>query len=174
MVYIYQIAGSSNLPHLIPISTGTVNEEYLAFAKANNFSLTPEETLLNYLQCLYGEGDYNLIYTSEIAYPEYVDDNIYAEAYEDHILIGFHRELSPTLTEQDLADIPELKAAADFLDVSKLYSAYPREGVADSDIITAYSMIIAGENFTNTDDRYVELVWDVITNQVFILIYPGL
>ena len=52
---------------LIIISTNLISRK-------NNLFQRSEQVLQKYLKTLYGEGDYELIYTAENAYPEYADD----------------------------------------------------------------------------------------------------
>lgn len=169
--YIYQIAGSSHTAHLIPISTGKINEEYVKYAEENNLFLQGEQALLKYLQTLYGEGTYDLIYSAENAYPEYVDDKLHAEGLDDHVLIRIVRKLDPTMTEADIEAIPELKAACEILGVEKIEHFANTSSPAN--IREMYVMDSTDVTFTGPIDRYVKVVWDSANKEVHILIYWG-
>ena len=167
---IYQLAGSSSNTWLIPISTGTLNEEYLAFAEENNLFQRSEQVLQKYLKTLYGEGTYDLSYNAENAYPEYADDKIHAEGLDDHVIVRISRELEPTMTEADIEAIPELKAACELLGVDKiehLMSNAP-DTVKEMHVINSMS-----GTFTGPIERFVKVVWDSANKEVHILIYWG-
>ncbi len=168
---IYQIAGSSSTLHLIPISTGKINEEYVKYAEENNLFLQGEQALLKYLQTLYGEGTYDLIYSAENAYPEYVDDKLHAEGLDDHVLIRIVRKLEPTMTNTDIEAIPELKAACEMLGVDKI--EYFMSNSSPANGREMYVMNSTDVTFTGPIDRYVKVVWDTTNKEVHILIYWG-
>lgn len=170
---IRQVAGADSAYHMIPISAAKINSEYQTFAEECGLYPEPQEVLQDYLEQLYGKSDYVLSYSEENAYPEYDDDRIHVDCYKDHILINIKRELIPTLTEQDIANIPELQAATDFLGVSTVVSVSPISMLED-DTVTAYTMTIPKDDGYFTEDRYVDLVWGVNTNKVYLLIYWGL
>ncbi|MBR4308300.1 MAG: M56 family metallopeptidase, partial [Oscillospiraceae bacterium] len=168
---IYQIAGSESTINLIPISTGKVNEEYLAFAEENNLFQGSEQVLQKYLKTLYGGKNYDLIYSAENAYPEYADDKIHAEGLDDHVIVRISRELDPTMTEADIEAIPELKAACEMLGVDKI--EYFTNTSSPANIREMYVMDSTLLLFTGPIDRYVKVVWDSANKEVHILIYWG-
>ena len=168
---IYQLAGSSSNTWLIPISTGTLNKEYLTFAEESNLFLQGEQALQRYLNTLYGEGTYDLIYSAENAHPEYVDDKIHAEGLDDHVIIRISRELDPTMTEADIEAIPELKAACEILGADKI-EHFANTSSPDS-VREMYIMNSMDVRFTGPIERFVKVVWDTTNKEVSLLIYWG-
>lgn len=164
---IYQIAGSSHVPHLIPISTAQFNEEYLAYVQDNSLFSKAEQILTAYLETLYGEGTYDLIYTARNACPEYTDSKIHAEGLEDHLVIRIYRELDPTLTEYDIDEIPELKAACELLGVEDV------EYIVDGNQNATHEMYVMNRIFDGIIDRFVKVVEDSANKEVRLLIYWG-
>lgn len=166
---IYQIAGSSSTRHLIPISTGRINKEYVKYAEETNLFLQGDQTLLKYLKTLYGEGTYDLSYSAKDAYPEYADDKIHAEGLDDHVIVRIYRELGPTMTEADIEAIPELKAACELLDVDEVVY------LTDTTANTVSMYVVNGKNamFTGPIERFVKVVWDSANQEIHLLIYWG-
>ncbi len=175
--YIYQIAGSTKVRYLIPISTGKVNDEYIAFAEEHGIFRESKEALLAYLELLYGEGDYELLYTAENTFPEYVDDNIYCEAPQYRVMVRLSRKIGlKTFTEEEIFAIPEVEAAIRLLNMeerAEIVSLLSPDGEDRNPFI--FEGLICDPIFAANDgytlNRYIKFVYDIAPEEVYILIY---
>lgn len=166
---IYQIAGTSETKHLIPISTGKINEEYLAFQEAFGTFSEPDEVLERYLDLLYGDGSYILSYDDSNTYPEYTDDKIYAQCHEDHISVRLSYNPGFLLSPQDIQNIPELRAATDLLGMINPVLSL-EIGTSESDNRVLIQSDYASYIYNN-NEPFIRIIEDRSAGECDILIY---